>query len=159
MLERIVPVLHNVFSPQKVVESARLVYGLGFKLFVVTKASGSAAQTGVPEAQKLALKLNRAFIYLSDLDDAIELLGPSTVFTVVPPPYASEELTKDHVLDAVAKGRVLIVFGGSDPGLSRRELEKGLAVYPPGITGDVGSVGLLAVTLYYVSRVILSSRE
>ena len=43
MLENIVPILHNVYSNQKVIEAARLVYGLGYKTFVITKASGTAA--------------------------------------------------------------------------------------------------------------------
>jgi len=145
----VLPLLHNVFSPQRLIESARTVYGLGYRVFIVTKASGSAAQVGVPEAQKLALKLGKSLIYLPDLPDAIEMLKPDHTILVVPKRFAKEPLTS-FLKDA--GGRILVVFGGSDPGLSRRELEMGLPVFVDGIEGEVGVVGLIAITLYLVRR-------
>jgi len=147
----ILPVLHNVFSQQRVVEAARVVYGLGFHTFIVTKASGSAAQVGVPEAQKIALKMGRAFIYLPDLPDALEVLRPDKVLLFVPKKYAQVPLA-EAIRDA--RGRVLTVFGGADPGLSKRELELGVAVYPEGVLDDIGSTGLLAIGLYQLAQLI-----
>jgi len=152
MLENIVPVLHNVYSNQKVIEAARLVYGLGYKTFVITKASGTAAQSGVPEAHRLALKEGRNIIYLSDIDDAIELLDPQEVYLVVAPPYASNELDPSEIANKAREGRVLLIFGGSEPGLTRKELERGKAIYPPGIEKSIGTTGLMAITLYLIKR-------
>jgi len=153
-LEKIVPVLHNVYSPQKVLEAARTTYGLGYKLFVVTKASGSAAQAGVPEAQKMALRLGKGFLYLASIDDVLEIFRPELVLTVAPPPYAEKPLNVEDVTLSSAKDYVVVVFGGSEPGLSRRELEKGVSVYPPGLPGDIGSIGLLAITLYLIKQAL-----
>jgi len=141
----VVPLLHNVYSQQRVVEVAKVVYGLGFKVFVVTKAVGSAAQAGVPEAQKLALKLDKAFIYLPDLPDAIEILKPDRVLLVLPRKYAPTPIS-----EAVkeASGKIVVVFGGAEPGLTRKELELGLAVHPDGVEEDVGTTGLAAISLY-----------
>ncbi|MDW8003632.1 MAG: RecB-family nuclease [Thermofilaceae archaeon] len=141
----ILPLLHNVYSQQKVVEVARVVYGLGFQVFIVTKASGTAAQTGVPEAQKLAIRLNRTLFYLPDLPDAIEVLKPDKVVLVVPRKYAQVELLK---VARELSGKLLIVFGGAEPGLSKKELEMGLAVYPDYVEEDLGTTGLVAVSLY-----------
>jgi len=153
-LSSIIPVLHGVYSPQKVLECARLAYGLGFKSIVISKAMGSAAQSGVPEAQKLALKLGRSLLYLADIDDVLDLLSPRAVYTVAPPPYAENVLDPGKIAREAEESRVVIVFGGSDPGLSRRELEKGTPVHPPGIEGDVGTLGLMAITLYLVAKAI-----
>ncbi|MEM0042692.1 MAG: RecB-family nuclease [Thermofilaceae archaeon] len=146
----VLPVLHNAYSQQRVVEAARVVYGLGYHVFIVTKASGSAAQAGVPEAQKLALKMGRTFMCLPDLPDAIEVLKPNMVLLFVPKKYAQKPLSE--VVNTAA-GRLLAVFGGSDPGLSKKELEMGIAVYPDGIEEDVGSTGMVAIALYLLRSV------
>ena len=151
----VIPLLHNVYSQQRVVEVAKVVYGLGFKVFVVTKAIGSAAQAGVPEAQKLALKLDRAFIYLPDLPDAIEVLRPDKVLLVLPRKYAPTPVS-----EAVksASGKVMVVFGGAEPGLTKRELELGIAVHPDGIEEDVGATGLAAISLYLLRTLVGAQR-
>lgn len=145
----VVPVLHNVFSPQKVVEAARIAYGLGYGMFVVTKASGSAAQAGIPEAQKLAIKLGRSFACLPDLPDALEVFRPQRVLLVVPKKFGRAPLLKEAT---GLCGRLLVVFGGGDPGLSRRELEVGMPVFVDGVEGDIGSLGLVAIALYLLRR-------
>jgi len=147
----IIPLLHNVYSQQRVVEVAKAAYGLGYGVFVVTKASGSAAQAGVPEAQKLALKLDKAFIYLPDLPDAVEVLKPDSVLLVLTRKYAPTPIS-----EAVKNctGKVVVVFGGAEPGLSKKELELGQAVHPDGVVEDVGSTGLAAISLYILRTLL-----
>lgn len=147
----VIPLLHNVYSQQRVIEVAKVAYGLGYRVFVVTKASGSAAQVGIPEAQKLALKLDRALIYLPDLPDAIELLKPEKVFLVLTRKYAPTPIS-EAVKDV--SGKMLVVFGGAEPGLSKKELELGVAVHPDGIVEDVGSTGLAAISLYLLRTLL-----
>jgi len=126
------------------------VYGLGFRTFIVSKASGSAAQSGVPDAQRLALKKNANFLFLKDLGDVIELFSPSLVLTVSEAKYGGAPL--DSVIERLRKvgGRdvVIAVFGGSEPGLTMQEFSMGEHVYPEGVEEDVGSIGLMAITLY-----------
>ncbi|MEM1509065.1 MAG: RecB-family nuclease [Thermofilaceae archaeon] len=148
----VIPVLHNAYSPQRLIESARTVYGLNFKLFIATKASGSAAQVGVPEAQKLAMKMGKSFAFLPDLPDAIEILKPDKIILVVPKKYASVSLIE--VLKE-ATGRVMIVFGGSEPGLSKKELELGIPTYIEGVEEDLGPVSLLAIMLYEIKKLFM----
>lgn len=156
MKAEIIPVLHNAYSAQRLIESARTVYGLNFKLFVVTKASGSAAQVGVPEAQKLAMKIGGSFAFLPDLPDAIEILRPDRIILVVPKKYASASLVE--VLKEAA-GRIMIVFGGSEPGLSKKELELGVPAYIEGVEEDLGPVGLLAIVLYEIKMLSMGQTQ
>jgi len=145
----LIPVLHNVMSAQRVLEAAKLVYGLGFKSFVVSKALGAAAQSGVPEAQKLAIRLKRNIFFLVDIDDVIEVFNPDRVLTVTPAKYGGEPLSK--VVNDLS-GKVVVVFGGLEPGLSMREIEKGMHVFPDKVVDDIGSIGLLAITLYMLKE-------
>jgi len=148
-------VLHNVLSIQRVVEMAKVVYGLGFSTFIVSKASGAAAQSGVPEAQKLALKRSKNFICLSDLSEVLELFSPSEVYIFVPKDYSQEEFSPLEVVEKIRGGhRVALVFGGLEPGLSRKEIELGRAVTLPHVSSDVGPVGTAAIALYEIIKAI-----
>jgi len=152
-VERVLVVLHNVYSVQRVVELARVAYGLGFSTLVVSRAQGAAAQSGVPEAQKLALKKGRNLFYVADLPDVLELFKPDLALMFVPREYAERAFDAGEVARAVAEGRrVALVFGGSEPGLSRRELDMGVAVYLEGADDDLGAVGTAAIALYLVRR-------
>ncbi len=141
-------VLHNVQSVQRVVETAKVTYGLGFKNFIVSKAAGSAAQSGVPEAQRLALKLKRNFFYLADLPEVLDVFKPELTLMFVPRPYGEEEYNPIKVLETLEKGAVVLVFGGAEPGLSRRELDLGTPTYVPLVGEDIGVSGLAAIVLY-----------
>lgn len=149
----VIPVLHNVVSAQRVIEASRVVFGLGYRTFVVSKATGSAAQTGVPEAQKLALKKKLNFIFLADLEDVLELLNPDIVLTVMPRKYGGEPLDNVWSKEISQKDRVILVFGGAEPGLTMREMKMGKLVYPKSVDDDIGSVGLMAITLYIVKNI------
>jgi len=145
----IVPVLHNVSSVQRVVDMARLAYGLGYSVLVVTKAYGGAAQSGVPEAARLALRENKQLIVLPDLPDAVSLLKPETVLLV----------TRDYDPEPIApgsppslEGRVLAVFSGGDPGFTPAEASMGKPVYPAGVPGRIGAIAEAALVLYSLRR-------
>lgn len=153
----IIPVLHNTQSSQRLAEVARTVYGLGFSHFIVTKAVGSAAQVGVPEAQKLAYKFSRNLLVLADLADAIELLEPKKILLFLPGKYGGRRLEEvwAEVEKEVKEGdRVFLVFGGSEPGLSQKELKLGEMVSPEGVEEDIGTVALVAISLFKVNLLL-----
>ena len=74
-IKNIYVILHNVHSASKTVETAQVVYGLGFSNFVVSKAEGSAAQAGVPDANRLAMRMKQNFMVLPDIKDVLEVLN------------------------------------------------------------------------------------
>jgi len=158
MLGKFIPVLHNTNSSQRVAETARITFGLGYKSLVISKATGPAAQIGLPEAQKLALRYNANIIFLSDLSEVIELLQPDLTLIVVPGKYGGINLSEalNKILPKIADMRkVLLIFGGSEPGLTQKEMKMGETVHPDGVIEDVGTLGTVAITLYIVAQNML----
>ncbi len=138
-------VFHNVASANRCSEFVRIAAGMGFKSLIITQAQGSAAQRGLPAAQKLALKHDINFMSLYEIADLKELFSPDILIVVAPPPYGKENLDSKIVENLQGK-RWIAVFGGSDPGLSRKDLEMGdVIVQIP--AGDMGSLGTLTLGL------------
>ncbi|MHA2504180.1 MAG: RecB-family nuclease [Candidatus Kariarchaeaceae archaeon] len=138
-------VLHNVASSNSCSEFVKIAAGMGFKTLAITHAQGSAAQRGLPSAQKLAMQNGINFFSLGSLDDVIELLQPETIIVVAPPPYGKKNLDSEFVSTLEGK-RWVAVFGGNDPGLGRKDLEKGNEVVQVP-AGDIGSIGTLTLGL------------
>lgn len=138
-------VFHNVASANRCSEFVRIAAGMGYKSLVITQAQGSAAQRGLPAAQKIALKHNINFMSLYDLTDVSELFQPEEIIVVAPPPYGKMNLDTNFVKNLQGK-RWIAIFGGSDPGLSRKDLEKGNSVVQIP-AGDLGSIGMLTLGL------------
>jgi len=147
-------VIHNVYSITKLYEAARISYGMGVKTFIISKAVGSAAQEGVPDVQKLALKLNRNMLYLADLNDVIDVLKPDYVYVFVRKDRADQQFNPDEIAGYLIDGKkVVLVFGGAEPGLTRKEIEKGIPIYIDG-ADDVGSLGQISISLYEISKAL-----
>ncbi len=159
MAPSVVPVLHNVSSVQRVVDMARLVYALDFDLLVVTKAYGGAAQSGVPEAMRLALKEGKSLIVLPDLGDAIELMKPDSVVAVTP--RSPEELvTGPGDAARILNGKTMIVFSGGEPDFTASELSSASKrVYIGGVKRKLGPVAEASIILYSVSQALGSGEE
>jgi SpoU rRNA methylase family enzyme len=144
-------VLHNVHSASKTVETAQVVYGLGFSNFVVSKAEGSAAQAGVPDANRLAMKMKRNFMVLPDLKDVLEVLSIENPLLIVSPMLTKERLDLDQFSDLTKSGeRVVIVLSGSNSSFSRKEMDLG-ECRSLDAQVDIGPAGTAAVILYALS--------
>jgi len=142
----VIPILHNVSSVQRVNDMARLVYSLGYETLVVTKAYGGAAQAGIPEAMRIALREGKRLIVLPDLQDAIELLSPEKIL-LVSRDYMEEEY--DPYNPPRYEGRLLIVFQGSEPDFTAKEAKLGTPVYLKGVTrGRLGPLAEASIILY-----------
>jgi SpoU rRNA methylase family enzyme len=150
-MSEVIPVIHNVFSVEIVKQFAKLCYGLGFKTVVVSKPSGAAAQAGVPEAQKLALKKGRALVVLSELEDVIDIFRPSLLIFVTSKKYAKDLFDVERVVSEIHRGAVAIVFGGSEPGVSAKEMELGVPMHI-NIENDLGPLGFAAIVLHAISK-------
>lgn len=149
MKPEIIPLLHNVSSVQRVVDMARLVYALGYDKLVVTKAYGGAAQSGVPEAMRLALKEGKSLIVLPDLPDALELLKPDTLL-IVSRDYASHLIAPGRV--PRVEGRTIVAFSGSEPDFTVEEARRGTPVYIEGVPGRLGPIAEASIILYLLGR-------
>ncbi|WP_054841760.1 RecB-family nuclease [Vulcanisaeta distributa] len=137
-VNNVIPVIHNPASVQKLLDAVKVSLGFGLKTIVVTKAVGTAAQQGVPEAFRLVLRSGATLIVLPDIKDAVELLHPDSV-------YFLSTRGGDSMGDEIRGGRALIVIQASDQPFTQSELSLGRQVKVIG--RDVGSTALLTLAL------------
>ena len=150
-LKNIYVVLHNVHSASKTIETAQVVYGLGFSNFVVSKAEGSAAQAGVPDANRLAMKMKSNFMVLPDLKDVFEVLKIEHPLMITSPVLVKERLDFGELSKQVKSGeRVAIILSGSNNSFSRKEMDLGTCRSLEARV-DIGPSGTAAIVLYSLS--------
>jgi SpoU rRNA methylase family enzyme len=144
-------VLHNVHAVSKVMETAQVVYGLGFPNFIVSKAEGSAAQTGVPESNRLAMKMKGSFAVLPGLRDVLEMLNVEKPIMITSPVLVKERANAGEMAKRIKDGeRVVIVLSGSNSSFSRKEMDMGECVSLEAKV-DIGPAGSAAVVLHEIT--------
>jgi SpoU rRNA methylase family enzyme len=148
-MPRIIPVLHNTSSVQRLLDFARLVLALGLKEIVVTKTYGAAAQHGLGELGRLVYKGGGSLLVLPDLPDAVELLSPDTTL-IVSRSAGSEPF--DPMNPPRLSGRILVAFNGGDPDFSSNELSLGKPIYPLNTRSRLGPAAEAALVLYPLLR-------
>ncbi len=134
-------VAHSPSSVQRLEDLAKLAFGIkSVKAFVITKPSGAAAQSGIAEVMKLAYKLDKTVLVFPDLNDAIELLSPTKVYTI------SFDFGK-RVEKVSLDEKTMLIVGASDPGLSKIDAQKGEPIYPSLVDSDVGPIAALSIII------------
>jgi SpoU rRNA methylase family enzyme len=134
-VNNVIPVIHNPASVQKLLDAIKVSLGFGVRTIVVTKAVGSAAQQGIPEAFRLVMRVGASLIVLPDIRDAVELLKPDHIYFLS---------TKGEIMGDL-NGRVLLIVQASDQQFMPSELNLGRQVRVLG--RDVGSTALLTLAL------------
>lgn len=148
LIKNIYVVLHNVHSASKTIETAQVVYGLGFPNFVVSKAEGSSAQSGVPDANRLAIRMKQNFMVLPDLKDVIEVLNFDYVLLVTSPKLVKERVDLEQLSQRTQSGeKIAIIVSGSNSSFSRKEMDLGECKSLEAEV-DIGPSGSAAIILY-----------
>ena len=135
-INNVIPVIHNPASVQKLLDAVKVSLGFGVKTIVITKAVGTAAQQGIPEAFRLVLRSGATLIVLPDIKDAVELLHPDSIYFLG---------TRGNSMEGEVRGRALMVIQASDQQFMQSELNLGQQVKVIG--RDVGSTALLTLAL------------
>lgn len=147
-------VLHNIHSASKTIETAQVVYGLGFQNYIVSKPEASAAQSGVPDANRLAIKMKRNFMVLPDLSVVLETLGFDLVLLVPSPKLTKNRLDFKDLLERAQSGeRIAVVLSGSTSSFSRKEMDLGENCSLQ-TEVDIGPSGTAAVILHAIATQI-----
>lgn len=148
---RVVPVLHNTSSVQKLVDMAKVVLSLGMDVLVTTKVYGAAAQSGIAEAYRLLLKSGKGLVVLPELSDVAEVYRGFQVL-LVDKEHAQDLI--DPLSDDVTKlgENVLLVFNGSDSPFTPQELSLGRPIYIRGLSYRAGSSAEASLLLYSLMR-------
>jgi len=148
-LELIV-VVSNVSSPQRLIDFAKLVYGLSNlrSSLVFTRVSGMAAQSGVPEVSKYLYRLGKPLLLLPSPQDVIDLLKPDRILVL-----AKTDVSKDieEIADSL-KGRVALLVNGGDTPPPKTELSLGDHVMVRELDPSTPPQALLAITLYVIMK-------
>ena len=149
-MENLFVAIHNVTGIQKIKEYTQVLMGFKVKTVIISKAVGSAAMSGVPQAQKMVFKKGGNLLYVEDIPDILELLNPDEIYVIAPQPYAKNEFNPDNVVKKLNdRKKILLIFGGSNPGLSKRDLEFGIDTYLP-VPADIGTIGTAAIILFQI---------
>ena len=144
--------LHNFSSVNLCREFIKIALGLGAKDIIFSKAAGAGATTGVPIAQKMAHSKQANVLYLQDLPDTIELVTPDQIYLFIKRPFSKEVFDPSMISESYSKGKtILLVFGGADPGLSKKELDMGIPIYFDKIN-EISCLGELALSLYLIRQ-------
>ncbi|BEP17114.1 RecB-family nuclease [Pyrofollis japonicus] len=140
-------VVHDISSAQRLLDMVKLVYSLGFNQIVVTKAYGAAASSGIPDAMRLALRLNRSIYVLPSVKDAVEVFSPDKI-VIISREYG-EAADVDEIVSRLGNAnKPMIIFGGSDPAPGKDIAGLGEALYPRGFEARAGPVAEAAIILY-----------
>ncbi len=140
--------LHGPHSRSIVVQFVQTALGYGYKNIIISKASGSAATAGIPEASKIAFPQSATLLIVGNISDAINLVDPKHVYLIVSRRYSTEKLDFDSVRSHVGQeNKILFVFGGSSPGLSRRDMDLGKACHITWANEEIAPIAYLGIIL------------
>ncbi|ADL18691.1 RecB-family nuclease-like protein [Acidilobus saccharovorans 345-15] len=151
-MRKVIPVIHNTSSVQRLVDMARIVLSMNIDLLVATKVYGAAAQSGIAEAFRLLLKAGKGLVVLPELKDAVETYDGTQVF-LVDKEHAAElvdPLSGDFT--AGSNSPLMLVFNGSDAPFSPQELSLGKPIYIKGLSYRAGSTAEASLLLYGILR-------
>lgn len=144
-------VLAGVTSPHRLVESVRIAYGfrgIPVDAFVVVRATGMAAQMGVPEAYKVALRYGKPLIVLPSARDLLEYVKFDEVYSVVPGLQSYR-----RVEELRPRGSCALIFGEEGGRVEVPSEVLSIPELPPEAPPQVA----IAVTLYALSRSLRTS--
>jgi len=140
--------LHNFASVNLCKEFTKIALGLGARDIIFSKAIGSAATSGVPIAQKMAHVKQANVLFVQEIQDAIDLCSPDEIYLFIKRPFSKGEFEPKKIAKSYSSGKtILLVFGGSDPGLTKRDLDLGTSVYFEKIN-EIGCLGEVSLTLF-----------
>jgi len=148
---RVYTAITGASSPQRVVDTVRSVIASGWdeiKGFIVAKATGLAAQAGVPEATKLAYRAGIPLIFMPTLKDAVDVIKPDHVVLITQ--WEDAEPLNRKVFDD--NSTVIIAVSGLDEDFPRQDLGLGKPFRIPGFRGRLGPAAEIALAIYLIRK-------
>lgn len=122
--------IHNIYSSVKLSEFGDVAFIFPeVDLLIISKASSSAAQTGVPEVEKKAFLKNRRVLHVPDLKDINQLLKPDLHLLIVPRRLSNRFINYKEIKEELKAGKTIIIsISGGDTTFTLKELENGVPV-------------------------------
>ena len=157
MLKNLLMVFHNSHSRKAVKLFADTCIGLSCKNVVYSKIAASAASIGVPDAQKSVLRGGGNLLFFTDVIDILEALNPHKTYLLVSRKYGQRSIPFNEIAGELNVGKVLVIVGGTTPGLTRKELDLGDNIFAEEVKIDINPIALTALFLSGLYKVISDS--
>ncbi len=122
-------VAHNFASQARLEDMARNAFAYNINLFVISKASGMAMQSGIPVVNRLAFEKGKNVLITKDLKEAVELTKPDKVILIYDLADEELDLNKENINE-----NTMFVFFGNYPVKSELNLGKAYFVSPKGLS-------------------------
>ncbi len=152
-------IVHNVSSVQRLTDIARFILTYTKKqevpLLVLSRVSGSAAQTGLAEVSKLAYKLGRPILITEGLDDALQIIQPEKSFIVL----SQGEQVNNILKELNENNKVALILPGSEAAFSKYEAALATPIKVDELSEENGIVPLIAITIHKIITYIRESRK
>ncbi|MHA1269734.1 MAG: RecB-family nuclease [Candidatus Helarchaeota archaeon] len=154
MKDNLFILFHNINSVSLVIEFTRIFIGFDLKNLIISKAEGSAAMSGVPEAHKAIYKNGKNLLYLSDISNVIDVIKPDAIYLITSKRYTSNEIKYIDIINQLKSNKKIIIgFSGQRPGFSKQEMDLGTVV-SLNILADIGPLGSLAIVLNEIYKIL-----
>jgi len=152
-------IVHNVSSVQRLTDIARFILTYTKKqevpILVLSRVSGSAAQTGLAEVSKLAYKLGRPILITEGLDDALQIIQPEKSFIVL----SQGEQVNNILKELRENNKVALILPGSEAAFSKYEASLATPIKVDELSEENGIVPLIAITIHKIITYIREGRK
>lgn len=148
---------HNSHSRKTVKLFADTCIGLSCKNIIYSKITASAASIGIPDAQKTIFNAGGNLLFFSDIENILEALKPDKIYLLVSRKYGKRPIPFNEIITNIKNGKVLIIVGGTSPGLTRKELDLGECIFADEVITEVNPIALTALFLGGINTVIKNS--
>jgi SpoU rRNA methylase family enzyme len=150
-------VFHNSHNQKAVRLFADTCTGLSCRNVIFSKITAAAASIGVPDAQKTVLSAGGNLLFFADIEDILEALKPQRIYLLVSRKYGKNPIPYTQIVNELKTEKVLVVVGGTSPGLTRKELDLGECVFADEVVSEINPIALTALFLCGLSRIITTS--
>ncbi|HIQ13085.1 MAG TPA: hypothetical protein EYH44_01685 [Thermoprotei archaeon] len=141
-------VIHNIYSSVKLVEAVDVYLEFPeVDILVISKAVSSAAQSGVPEAEKKAYLRGRRVLYVPNLEDVVEVLNLDRLYMIVPKRLGKSIFDPEVIRKELVDRRIGLVFTGGDMSFTSAELSLGIPT-SLGFNELLPASSLMAISLF-----------
>lgn len=138
---------HNSHSRKAVKFFADTCVSLSCKNVIFSKITASAASIGIPDAQKTIFSASGNLLFFSDVENVLEALRPHKIYLLVSRRYGESPIPFNDIITELKVGKVLVVVGGTSPGLTRKELDLGKCIFADEVKTNINPIALTALFL------------
>ena len=145
--------LHAPASPYIVIEFIKLISASIYKdhiLPVVTRPTGLAAQSGIPEAWRYAYKNNISLAILPEIRDVIEIYKPDETYIF----YKSQDsINIEELAPKPTAETILIVLPSGEQSITREELLLGTKIFTTLFTKEINPLTVIGIIHILVEKI------